>query len=109
MVNSTTTTQGFAQVIDDNRKPAAIFKPKTTVRLTGIETTTVRSAIADSSIVKITAVAAGNYAVTTSATDAVTTSDPYLVAGEPMYLKVDRERDYVAFMGSTVVYITTLK
>ena len=92
--------------IDDNGKPSQIFKPKTTQHLTGNDITTVTSAVFDSSIVKITPLAAINYNVTT---DAITTDDAYLATGEVMYIKVVRGVDKVSFLGSTQVYLTSLE
>lgn len=106
---STTTTEGFSLIRDDNNKCAEVFTPKTGQRLTGIETTTVSSGTFDSGLVRVVATVAINFAVSTSSTDAVTTSAAYLPANTIEYVKVNRELDRIRFLGSSVVYMTSMK
>ena len=85
------------------------FKPKTGQRLTGIETTTISSAVFDSGLIRVVSVAAINFTISPTTTDAVTTSMAYLPAATVEYFKVNRESDKFYFMGSTVVYVTSMK
>jgi len=106
---STTTTEGFTLARDDNKCPAEVFTPKTGQRITGVESTTVSSGTFDSGLIRMVAAAAVNYAVSTSSTDAVTTSDAYLPANTIEYVKLNRELDRVRCLGSTVIYLNSLK
>jgi hypothetical protein len=101
---------GFRVALDDNKRPFEAVRPKTGYRLTGTETTTVRTnAVVTTGLVRICPVAAINVSITTSTTDAVTTSDVYIPAGHVEYFSARKDQDYVAFLGSTVVYITIMQ
>jgi hypothetical protein len=102
--------KGFQVAIDENSRTFEAVKPKTGYRLTGTETTTVRmAAAATSGLIRVVSIAAINYAITTSTTDSVTTSDAYLPAATIEYIRVDNAIDKFAFMGSSVVYITIMQ
>jgi hypothetical protein len=102
--------QDFVQAQDDNHNAFEAVKPKTGFRLTGVETTTQRmSTTIDSSVIRVVSTAAINYAVSESTTAAVTTSDAYLPANTVEYIRAEKGYDRFAFLGSSVVYITTMK
>ena len=101
---------GFSKAVDDNHKDAEAYKPKTGYRLTGTETTTQRmTTTVNTGLVRIVSVGAINYSVTTSTTDAVTTSDTYLPANTIEHVKATNGSDRIAFLGSTIVYIMTMQ
>jgi hypothetical protein len=67
------------------------------------------AAAVTSGLIRVVGVAAINYAITTSTTDSVTTSDAYLPAATVEFIRVDNGLDKFAFLGSTIVYITIMQ
>lgn len=101
---------GVSQLIDDNGKGTMAYTPSTnSLRLTGIESTTVRSGTTISSLVRIVATGAVNYTVRAVTTDAVTTSMAYLPANTIEYVKVVKGKEEVSFLGSAIIYVTSLR
>ena len=103
-----TTTKGFALAIDDNRREVFALTPKTTERVSGESGT---SAVLDTGLVRVVGTNAINFRITTSTTDAVTTSDAYLPASVAEHFKVKKGTDRFAFLASTttIVYVTTMQ
>jgi hypothetical protein len=101
--------RGVGQLVDDNGKGTLAYSPLSGQRLTGVETTTQVAATTASSLLRIVGTAAINYNISTSTTDAVTTSMAYLPANTIEYVKVVKGIERFAFLGSSVVYITALR
>lgn len=102
-------SKGFSLARDDNNKTLKALTPKSTERLTGLETTTIVSSTSATGLLRIVATGNINFNITTSTTDSVTTTMAFLPANHVEYFKVDKGRDRFAFLGSTVVYVTSMK
>lgn len=100
---------GVGQLVDDNGRGTLAYSPSTGVRITGVESTTVNSGTTVSSLVRIVATAAVNFNVTTETTSAVTTSMAYLPANTVELVKVVKGKESVSFLGSAVIYVTSLR
>ena len=106
---STTTTEGVSLFLDDNKKHYGAFSPKTGQRITAVESTTGASAVFDSGLIRVVASAAINFNIRPTTTDVVTTSMAYLPANTVEYFKINRELDKFYFLGSSIVYVTSMK